>query len=303
MAKYIIVRSNRLNNFGNRLDTPYSKVINMFSDKNKKQIIEKEIRLAYHLSIPVNLFNPQLINVDADTIIVFDGHVRNEFLIWLQKHNPYRRIILWLWNTVDEISKNFDLNDVPKGIEIWSYSKYDCQNYGLKYNTTFFWNHPNTKDIEITQDVFYVGKDKGRYKRVLDIKKICEKEGLRFDMVIVPNHKYSLPKKYYSKALPYSEVENRIARSRAILDVKVNQTAGPSLRALEASFYGKKLITDDKGVKDFKFYLRENIFILGEEPIEKLPLFLHTANRTITMTDIEYYNPENWLSRFNTCKE
>lgn len=299
MLKYVIVRSNRLNNFGDKLDTSYSKVMNMFDDSAQNLSFAREIRLASHLTLPPKYFNSRLKNLDTEVIIVFDGHVRRDFLLWLQEQNPYKRIILWLWNTVEEISKNFKLNEVPKGIEIWSYSEYDCTRYGYKYNTTFFWNRPQVKNEEITSDIFYIGKDKGRYKTLLDLKKMFKTKNLKFDMVIVANHFYSLPKRYYSKSIPYEEVEKRILKAKAILDVKVNQNAGPSLRALEAAFYQKKLITDDKEVKKFKFYSQENIFILNEDPIDKLPYFLNTKNKKIDMKDIEYYSSEEWLSRFN----
>lgn len=85
MGRFVIVRSNRLNTFGNHIDSNDCRVIDMFSDRNKARIIEKEVRLLSHIKLPERLFNPELINVDAENIIVFDGHVRIEFLEWLKK--------------------------------------------------------------------------------------------------------------------------------------------------------------------------------------------------------------------------
>lgn len=76
--------------------------------------------------------------MQTDTIIVFDGHARKEFLKWVSEVNPGKRLIFWCWNTVEEIEKNLLLKDIPNEFEIWSYSHYDCNKYGLRYNTTFF---------------------------------------------------------------------------------------------------------------------------------------------------------------------
>ena len=80
----------------------------------------------------------------------------------------------------------------------------------------------------------------------------------------------------------------------------MSSSAGPSLRALEAAFYHKKLITDDKGVMDFKFYNPSNILILDSN-LEKDSIidFLNSRFIEINDTDLEYYNISNWLRRFN----
>lgn len=298
MERFVIVRSNRLNTFGNHINSDNRRVINMFRDENKKRILEKEIRLLTHLNLPERLFNPQLVGIDEENIIVFDGHVRIEFLKWLLKNNPKKRIILWLWNTVEEVENNLKLDKIPKGIEVWSYSEYDCKKNNLKYNTTFFWDRKKGAVADIKQDIYFIGKDKGRLKKIKKIAIVLEKQGIKGVYHVVATHKYSLPKKEYRTNIPYSEVQANIAESRAILDVQVSQTAGPSLRALEAIFCQKKLITDDKNVKQFRFYNKNNFFIWGEDSLSDLKSFLDSPMSAVNETDIEYYNVSNWLSRF-----
>jgi hypothetical protein len=299
MAKYIIVRSNRLNAFSDKINSNNLKVINMFSTMNLPFTICEEILLKSRMRLPEYFYNPQLINVNANTIIVFDGHVRIDFLKWLKGKNPNRRIILWFWNTVEEIGDNLPLDKIPVGIELWSYSEYDCRNYGLKYNTTFYWDSYVTQNIASAKnDLYFIGKDKGRLSKIKEIEVLCSKLGLKYFFQVVRTHKYSLPKKEYCEQVRYDEVQKNIAEARAILDVKVSQTAGPSIRPLEAAFYKKKLVTDDKDAVSFKFYTRDNIFILGVDDVCELKKFIYSEYREVKKSDIEYYNVQNWLMRF-----
>lgn len=298
--KYVIVRSNRLNSFGNDVDQSNVSVKNMFRDGNLFSVILKEVLLKLRLRIPDYLFNPELKDLDADTIIVFDGHARASFLEWLMKNNKGKRLIFWCWNTVDEIEHNFSLNNVPSEYEIWSYSEHDCQERGYSYNTTFYWKSYNLdmKSSNIDYDVYFVGKDKGRMKKLLDLKRGFTDEGLKSLIQIMPNHKWSM-KRTYCRPVPYKEVIENIRRSKAIMDIKVNINAGPSLRALEAAFYRKKLITDDCNVRHFKFYSPNNVLIIGGgyNPTA-IRGFLDKEYQEIEPESLQYYNVQNWLKRF-----
>lgn len=303
MERFVIVRSNRLNAFGTKMNSDVCRVENMFRDGNNEEIAEKETRLFFHMNLPDRMFNQNLINIEESTIIVFDGHVRIEFLQWIMKNNPGKRIILWLWNTVEEIRNNLQLDRVPKEIEIWSYSEHDCKEYGFHYNTTFFWDKKKPMEGPVEHDLYFIGKDKGRLKKVKYIDGICKKNGINFIYHVTKTHKYSLPKKEYKTSISYSEVQKSIASSKGILDLRVSCTAGPSLRALEAAFYRKKLVTDDENVKTFRFYNKHNIFIISENNMDNLKSFLDSPLQMVNEDDIEYYNARNWLSRFCLVEE
>ena len=295
--KYAIVRSNRLNSFKDKLNTDSTCVMNMFDFSNVFYRIIVELCLKLHIPISTKLFNQELTNVDADTIIVFDGHARKEFLEWLKNSNPTKRLIYWCWNTVKEISENFDINTIPDGYEIWSYSKYDCDKYGLKYNTTFFWNsYFELSSKESKYDVFFVGKDKGRLGKIKAVADILDKENLKYRFNIVKTHFWNRNKDY-SRKMSYDQVIEMITLTKAILDIKVDANAGPSLRALEAAFFRKKLITDDPYVKDFDFYCKNNVYILGEDniPIQE---FLSVPLKLVSDKEINKYSFLSWIERF-----
>ncbi|VED91392.1 Uncharacterised protein [Streptococcus equinus] len=299
MNDVAIIRSNRLNMFGDSLNGGI-KVYGMFDFTNKIRMLETEFKLHFHRTLSDSCFNDKLRNISEETIIVFDGHVRKEFLVWLRKLHPNKRIILWLWNTVDEIEKNFNLNDVPMSIEVWSYSKYDCEKNGYNYNTTFFWKTNGVKELtETNSEIFFIGKDKGRYEKIKSFEEKCSQLGVVTDFNIVPTYRFSFPmQKKYSKKMNYSEIENRIEKTKAILDIKVQKHAGPSLRAVESAFFKKKLITDDTNVKSFKFYNKNNIFIIGEDKYDDLNYFLNSPFEEVSLDNLYYYDVNNWVDRF-----
>lgn len=265
MNRYTIVRSNRLNSFGEFIcdDT---KVLEMFEMTSKKQKIEVELCLKFHIQLPEHLFNKNLIGIDTDVIIVFDGHARPEFLSWLVVNNPGKRMIFWCWNAVAEIEDNLKLNSIPNMYEIWTYSECDHVKYGLEYNTTFYWNNfSRIKEKETSYDLYFIGKDKGRYKKIKCLEDTLSSIGIKCLFQIIPTHLIKTKKGLCSR-IPYNEVLENISRTRGILDIKVMPTSGPSLRPIEAAYYKKKLLTDNEEVKNMKFYNPMNIFVI---PIRK----------------------------------
>ena len=67
---------------------------------------------------------------------------------------------------------------------------------------------------------------------------------------------------------------------------------------MEALFYEKKLITNNKNIINYDFYCKENIFILEKDDIEELPQFLKTPYKKIDNEIVNKYEFENWLEGF-----
>ena len=262
MSRYTVVRSNRLNSFGDFICDDV-KVIDMFEMTSVFKKIAVELCLKIHIKIPKWLFNKNLVGIDSDSIIVFDGHARPEFLTWLAVNNPRKRMIFWCWNTVKEIEKNLRLQSIPHVYEIWSYSERDCIKYSLMHNTTFYWSKfSKMPEVEKEIDLYFVGKDKGRYKKIKEIEEQLSSSGIKCFFQIIPTHILKT-KKELCRRIPYEQVLKNISKAKGILDIEVTSTAGPSLRSIEAAFFNKKLVTDNKEVKNMKFYDPRNIFIMG----------------------------------------
>lgn len=67
--------------------------------------------------------------------------------------------------------------------ELWSFSKDDCKNYDLKYNTTYYIPDIsiNNRHTNTSIDFFFIGRDKGRYLRLRKL----EKNLLKWDLFAI----------------------------------------------------------------------------------------------------------------------
>ena len=66
-----------------------------------------------------------------------------------------------------------------------------------------------------------------------------------------------------------------LSQSNCILDYNQEGQVGLTLRPMEALFLEKKLITNNKDIKNYDFYNPSNIFILGENNIEDIKEFIN----------------------------
>ena len=231
--------------------------------------------------------SPMMKNLKGDTLIVFDGGVRINVLSWISKIYPQKRLIFYYWNPV---ASSISPHDVPDNFEKWSYSPSDCERFGLRYNSTFFFPEKVSFDnAPIERDVFFIGINKNRLEKIRNYEWIFANLGLKTEFLVVKNKK---------NRLAYAEVLDKDSHSRCILDYYTNQQAGLSLRAMEALFLEKKLITNNESIMNYDFYNPNNIFILGQRNINDLKKFVYEPYLKISEEIKQRYSFKCWLDRF-----
>lgn len=220
------------------------------------------------------LFNKAIKGVKADKIIVKDPLITRPFLDWLIKHHPHTEIIFEYGNMVGK-ARHLYPKDIPESIAIWTYDAYDSETYGLHLSAKGSYSRVFVKPKKaVKYDVFYVGADKGRGEYLLDLQSKMEAMGLKTKFIITPNGRLSRRKKYYQKPIPYSQVTEHLAETKAVLNIGMPNQKGATMRDFESIFNGIKLITNTENIKTFDFYRPENVFILGERDLSELPAFL-----------------------------
>ena len=155
--KVALIKSNQSKLISTSLNVKNVEIFNMFIEQNAVFVFLRLLLLHCKIGLPRYFYNNNLINIDADIIIVTDGHLQTKFVKWLRKHNPNTRIIVWYWNTIEEVGKYIFPDELPESVEKWSYSKYDCKRYGLKYNTTYY-PYPNEINIYdyVIDHIYYI---------------------------------------------------------------------------------------------------------------------------------------------------
>lgn len=156
---------------------------------------------------------------------------------------------------------------------------------------------------------FFIGINKGRLRIICDfdkkikgIKKLYvlkKKFSLEdFFLNFFPNYKKYMIK----KEIRYEKVLKLIFESKCLLEINKKYQEGITLRTLEAIFFQKKLITNNKKMKEYDFYNPKNIYILentefSNEEIIKVEKFLNEKSEIIDEKILENYTFESWIKK------
>ena len=221
------------------------------------------------------------------TVIIYTSKLTRYIPLYINKKYPNLRIINWYWNTVD--NKTLPLETNISKIEYWSFDSNDCIKYNMKRNVQFYCKEESFNVGYIKNDIYFIGRDKGRRDKITEFENICKKYNIKYDFNII----------YGNEIIPYNEVRKSIIKSRAILEINKKNQSGLTLRALESLFYEKKLITDNILIANYDFYNSDNIFVLGKDNINNLPTFISSSyNHSVDVYKNEY-SLEKWFNNFN----
>ena len=100
---------------------------------------------------------------------------------------------------------------------------------------------------------------------------------------------------YLKSPLAYNDVLKISARSKAIIEIVLPNQMGLTWRALEALFLKKKLITNNKNIKTYDFYNKDNIFIFGIDSISDLKSFINSPYVEIENSILKKYSFSTWI--------
>lgn len=223
------------------------------------------------------------------TIILFDNGCNKQIFRYIKKKNKNAKIIFWYWNSLVEYNNNV-IQD--KNIdEIWTYNRFDAEKYNLKYNPQFYHISEKLSDFDdkIENDIIFMGRDKGREKNIEKTKDELEKNGLKCNFKIIKDEK---------DYIDYNEYLEKVLKAKCIFDFSYTEYNGLSLRPLEALFYKKKLITNNKDIVNYNFYKPNNIFVLGLDNMSKIREFIDSPYEEVDEEIVNYYDFESWLKRF-----
>lgn len=233
--------------------------------------------LFFRLRLPGKLFwYRKLPKIQYDTIILYEALLTKDYLRWISKHNETKRIIILYSNPVSKI--NNSILQERNGIEFWTYDKFDSE----KYNMTYLYGGGYFPQWKIKKenpsiDVFYVGKDKNRLKKLNQIEKELNRYGAKTFFYITWERGWQKRKDGIHKPfLPYEDVLKYLGKSYSILHLMEGAQQGITIRIQESLIHKIKLITDDKNIVNYDFYNPNNIFILGIDDFNRLKAFLNT---------------------------
>ena len=223
----------------------------------------------------------------VNAIIMFDNGFNEMIPKYIKKKNKNIKTILWFWNSINEFSEKYLKCKYLD--EIWSFDLEEVKKYNIKYNTQFFTKKIKKNKDKNCNEILYLGSAKKRKDEILILKNKIEELGLKTNFIIIENEK---------DYISYDKYLELLTQSNCILDYNEKGQVGLTLRPMEALFLEKKLITNNKDIKNYDFYNPSNIFILGESNIEDIKEFIEKPYEKVEQKIIDYYDFEQWLSRF-----
>lgn len=260
-----------------------------------------------------DIFEPgmleQLKSITKDDRILLWGVENLKELLILRDELTYKSISVFLWNPVATICRNrysqweyaHYLN--ASDIDVFTFDRKDAERYGFNYINQVYRKPGIRKERSVSSDVFFIGQDKSRAAIINDIRKVMEPQGITYDFYIIKDkHTHVIPEmaEYYKDGeLSYEESLRLIDKSRCIIELFQKGQGGITLRTLEASFMGKKLITNNADIVNTDLYNPQNIFVWGDKNEKRsLKTFLQAPLCPVSEDVLSKYDVENWIKIF-----
>lgn len=239
--------------------------------------IFREIHFRLNLPFKSIWYNRENI-IDKKFFYIFQGLITPDYIKWLKRKNPNSKIFIYYGDKVNKANDPEKFDDSL--CEKWTSDKYDAEKYNMhilksKGEISYFHCCKVIK-TEPEFDIFFIGRDKGRLKNLMNLKKVFEDLGLKTFFYIAPARRFLFkPKMIYKPLISYEKNLEFLGKTRAILFLSQGAQSGITMRVIESLWFEIKLITDNKDLMNYDFYRPNNIFILGVDDIQRLPEFLN----------------------------
>ncbi|MBO0215410.1 hypothetical protein J0676_18035 [Vibrio sp. Vb2880] len=172
------------------------------------------------------------------------------------------RKILMMKNLYKDYNFPIELND----IEIYSYDQSDCDYYGFKKYNSYCsgekYLRENVKNVE-QRRVYFLGRDKGRSELLSNL--INSNPRIDFNIIIVDDHKGILSNVLGKNGyVPYVKHLDNILSSEVVIDFVNEEQSVITMRTIEALISNKKIVTNNKSVRNFDCYSKERFLIIDD---------------------------------------
>lgn len=277
---FIQIKKYQYKNFAERVQNFFSK---LFLNKNLKA--QKQKLMHYE-------FVKQQDNYDI--FLAFRPDLLDETVLTeIEKRTPIRKAVYW-----DSFKKIPALKDTIKYFnELYSFEKEDCINYNMKTSSNFYIEDKQIKNPEY--DAFFFGAKDSRYENIKDLLLHLNKKGWNAKGLFAGKNDETLLDgcvEVTTKRTPFLECNKFSNNTKVVLDIVHNNQNGLSMRPYEALGLNRKLITNNIHIKEYDFYLPENIYIVEDFNNINIPDdFLETPYKEIPEAIKEKYYITNWL--------
>lgn len=242
-----------------------------------------------------------------DTVLFFSIENRKELQIIL-KFIAAKDLHQWIWNPVGNfrrtsLSRALYLSWLARrGIKSYTFDPADAERFGFKQRPQVFRRITTECRQDLRHDVYFLGNDKGRFELLKEWKSRLEQGGFTTYFHIVADKKLRYTAHQRTQVvdewITYQANIDIIKESRCLLELLQSSQSGPTLRSLEAAFFAKKLITNNKSIRHTALYSPARIFIIGEDDPLDLRAFIDSELDPVAESILAQYEIEGWIKGF-----
>ncbi len=165
----------------------------------------------------------------------------------IKKKNPNAKIVSYLGDVVSTFT--FNIESIKKHFDlVLSCDRKDAQKHGMLFLQEPY-SRINNDETTIEYDFMFVGSEKGRLDRIIDIYESLSFKGYKCIFYINgvrKNKQVYNDQIIYNTYLDYEDVVNLIRKSRCIIEVLQVDADTTTTRYSEALLYKKYLLTDSE---------------------------------------------------------
>lgn len=248
--------------------------------------------------------------IQPDDAVLFFSMENRKTLQIIRKLVSARKQSAWFWDPIRSYRKSPLSRFVYKqwlkhsGLQARTFDPRDAREFDIGLIEQVFRHDPpaggtpDAKDI----DMYFIGTDKGRMDELMRWKELFERDGRRTHFHIVGDRR-----KVYSPErralvtdawIPYAANIALARRAKVILELLQGTQSGPTMRAIEALFFGSKLITNNLSIVECEFYDPSRVFVIGRDRTENLKEFLDTPAAPASAALLRRHEIRTWLDQF-----
>lgn len=218
-----------------------------------------------------------------DFIFFITSHFFSEKNLSLLKSlHPSSEFIAYHWDSLDQ----YDYLDTIKFFnKIYSFDRIDCEQHGFTYLPLFASGaYQDDIESENTFDIYTISSvvRPERYVLVNKFRQFCIKNKISFYFYLKVTPitylrlfmKGIFPKGVSFKAMNKNEMKMIVDKSSTVLDVTNHKQSGLTMRVIENTYAGKKIITTNENIMKESFYSPEQFFVLDQQSEDEITEFL-----------------------------
>lgn len=205
---------------------------------------------------------------DAELIIILDSAYDWRLPQTIKKKNPDAALLLLFWNPIGE--KQIKIMRHFQGYgSVATYNLDDALRFGIQFVPSFYSRDyaERFESKEPDGDVLFLGRDKGRARQLSKFANALNSHGVPNSFIVVDRNVAEQEEGliYRSTELSYPDYCQNASKALAIFDLSQSGVFALNLRAMEALFFQRKLITTNSRITECDFFRPENILVVENE--------------------------------------